>query len=56
MLHGVLQLFLVQDVRMALDTVGAPLVHKLISQVQVGLVQLNHIVRGLEVLIFRFLV
>jgi hypothetical protein len=41
-----------QDVRMALDATRTAVIHELPCKVDVCLVEVNHIVRGLQVTIF----
>jgi len=55
-LHRVLKLFLVKRIWMALYTVGATFIHKLLGQVDVCLVEMNHIIAWFQILILRFVI
>jgi len=47
----VLKLLLIQDNGVALDAVRATVIHKLLSKVDVSLIEVNHIVSGLQIAI-----
>ena len=55
-LHGVFELFLVEHIRMALDTVGTALIHEFFGQVNVCLVKLYHIVAWFQIFVLGELI